>query len=188
MSNRNKLGRDNLTEKILAVETDDPIVDSLTAAALENFKTSLNAWSEAVRSEAAYSRPRAAVRAVGRAGASWRLAATWMIVCMFAVGSLAGGLYERHQRQAQARIAALKAAEQESAAQQKATQKLDLTNNAPEQRVAAAIVVTRRQPTAVKSAAANDAELLATVDSDVSRQVPAAMEPLAQMMDSSGTN
>jgi hypothetical protein len=31
-------------------------------------------------------------------------------------------------------------------------------------------------------------DLLASVDSDVSRQVPAAMEPLAQMMVDSGTN
>jgi hypothetical protein len=174
MSSRNKL-----TEEI-----DDPMV----VGALENFKSSLNAWSEAVRAEAAYSRPRTAVRTVRHAGASWRLAATWVIACVLAAGSLAGGLYERHQRQELARIAALKAAEQKSAAQQKAAQKLALTNKAPEQRVAATIVVTRRQPTAVKSAAASDAELLATVDSDVSRQVPAAMEPLAQMMDSSGTN
>ena len=32
-----------------------------------------------------------------------------------------------------------------------------------------------------------DAELLATVDSDVSRTVPAAMEPLAQLMDEGET-
>jgi hypothetical protein len=173
MSNRNKLA-----DKMLAVEIDDPVIDSLTAAALENFKSSLNAWSVA-----AYSRPRTAVRAVGHAGMNWRLAATCVIACMLAAGSLAGGLYERHQRQEQARVAAAKAA------QQKTAHKLDLTNNAPEQRVATSIVVTKRRPTAVKSAAANDAELLATVDSDVSRQVPAAMEPLAQMMDSSdGTN
>jgi len=43
---------------------------------------------------------------------------------------------------------------------------------------------------AEQSAAANaittDQDLLATVDSDVSREVPAAMEPLAQMMDEDG--
>ena len=32
-----------------------------------------------------------------------------------------------------------------------------------------------------------DEDLLATVDSDVSRGVPAAMEPLAQLMDDNGT-
>lgn len=181
MSSRNKLAPEDLSEEMSSVETEDPVLDSLTAAALENFKTSLNAWSGA-----AYSRPRTAVRAVRHAGASWRLAATWVIACMLAAGSLAGGLYERHQRQEQARIAAAKAAQQK--ATQEAAQKLDLTNKAPEQRVAASIVVTKRRPTAAKSAAAHDEELLATVDSDVSRQVPAAMEPLAQMMDSNGTN
>ncbi len=168
MSSRNKLAGD----------IEESIGDPVTAAALENFKSSMNAWSQAE-----YSRPRTTVRAVGHAGASWRLAAAWVIACMLAAGSLVGGLYERHQRQEQAaiksRIATAKAT------QQKTAQKLDLTNKAPEQRVAASIVVTKRRPSAVKSAAANDAELLATVDSDVSRQVPAAMEPLAQMMDSS---
>src|ERR1700733_7780587 len=129
MSSRNKLAPENLSDRNLseemsAVETEYPVLDSLTAAALENFKSSLNAWSGS-----AYSRPRRAVRTVRHAGASWRLAATWVIACMLAAGSLAGGLYERHQRQEQARVAAAKAA------QQKATQKLDLTKNAPEQRV-----------------------------------------------------
>jgi hypothetical protein len=174
-------GRNKLAEEIFTVETEYPVVDSLTSAALENFKSSLNAWSEA-----AYSRPRTAVRTVRHAGASWRLAATWVIACMLAAGSLAGGLYEHHQRQEQARIAALKAAQQK--ATQEAAQKLDSTRKASEQSVAASIVITKRRSTAVKSAAANDAELLATVDSDVSRQVPAAMEPLAQLMDSNGTN
>jgi hypothetical protein len=96
---------------------------------------------------------------------------------MLAAGSLAGGLYERHHRQEQARIAALKAAEQKAA----------LVHAAPEKPVKATIV-SKRQPTAVKRAASENEDLLATVDSDVSRQVPAAMEPLAQMMDSNGTN
>jgi len=34
------------------------------------------------------------------------------------------------------------------------------------------------------SAGESDQDLLANVDSDISRAVPAAMEPLAQMMDS----
>jgi uncharacterized ferredoxin-like protein len=37
------------------------------------------------------------------------------------------------------------------------------------------------------SARGQDDNLLAAVDSDVSRQVPAAMEPLAQLMDDNGT-
>jgi hypothetical protein len=159
MSNRDKL----------AEEIEDPMV----AGALKYFKASVNAWSEA-----AYTEPRTVVRIARH---NWRLAATWALGCMLAAGSLAGGLYERHQRQELARIEASKAATKA------AEQKVALERKASEQ-PAAAKIVTRRQPTAVKKEANENEDLLATVDSDVSRQVPAAMEPLAQMMDSSGTN
>jgi hypothetical protein len=59
-------------------------------------------------------------------------------------------------------------------------------------------IVVERQQTAARIAherqlaeqqkAQEDESLLATVDSDVSRSVPAAMEPLAQLMDDNGTN
>ena len=153
----------------LAGEIDDPMV----AGALENFKVSVDAWSDA-----AYNRPPTVVRTARH---NWRLAATWALGCMLAAGSLAGGLYERHQRQELARIEASKAAI--NAAEQKAAQ----VHAAPEKPVKAA-TVTKRQPTAVKKAANENEDLLASVDSDVSRQVPAAMEPLAQMMVDNGTN
>ena len=89
-----------------------------------------------------------------------------------------GGFYEHHQRQEAARAAEIKAAEQK-------------VRVAAEQRVTAMPVATSiptRRPTTAKPAANSDEDLLATVDSDVSRQVPAAMEPLAQMMDGNGTN
>ena len=38
-----------------------------------------------------------------------------------------------------------------------------------------------------EEAGAQDENLLASVDKDVSREVPAAMEPLAQLMDDNGT-
>jgi hypothetical protein len=45
----------------------------------------------------------------------------------------------------------------------------------------------RSQQLAVQQSRTNDDEdLLANVDSDISRDVPAAMEPLAQLMESSG--
>ena len=141
----------------LAGEIDDPTV----AGALENFKASVDAWSEA-----AYSRPRTVVRTAWLAAARWRLAASWALACVLAAGSLAGALYERHHQQELARIAAVKAAEQKAAQVHAAAEK-----------AAPAANVTK-----------DDEDLLATVDSDVSRQVPAAMEPLAQMMDSNGTN
>jgi hypothetical protein len=84
--------------------------------------------------------------------ASWRLAAGWALGCALAAGSVAGGVYERHHRQEMARIAA--------AAQAASQQKL----------------------AAEKRARQEDEDLLAKVDSDVSREVPSAMEPLAQMM------
>ena len=137
--------------------------------ALENFKASVDAWSDA-----AYRRPRTVVKATRH---NLRLAATWALGCMLAAGSVAGGLYERHHRQELARIAAMKAAEQKAAQE----------HAAPEKPVRAT-TVTKRQPTSVKRAANENEDLLASVDSDVSRQVPAAMEPLAQMMVDSGTN
>jgi hypothetical protein len=149
----------------LAEEIDDPIV----AGALKHFKASVDAWSEG-----AYKQPRTVVRTARH---TWRLAATWALGCILAAGSLAGTLYERHVQQESARIGALKAAEQKAALERKAAIQ-----------PVTATVVTKRQPIAVKHAASENEDLLATVDSDVSRQVPAAMEPLAQMMDSNGTN
>ena len=91
---------------------------------------------------------------------TWRLAAAWALGCVVAAGILSGGLYERHHSQDLARIAAA-----QKAAQQKAV--------APQPAATGALV--------------EDQDLLATVDSDISREVPAAMEPLAQMMDDDGT-
>jgi hypothetical protein len=105
--------------------------------------------------EAAQSRPRTAVKVVRH---SWRLATAWALGCVLAASSLAGALYERHHRQERARIAAAQAVEQKAAQQQQAAQ--------------------------LQTASAGDQDLLATVDNDISRAVPAAMEPLAQMMDS----
>lgn len=132
------------------------IDDSMLAETLQNFKASVDAWSEA-----AYSRTRTVARPARH---SWRLAAGWALACVLALGSAAGALYEQHHKQELARVAAMKSAAQKAA----------------QERVA------DEQSTA-ESATAENADLLATVDSDVSREVPAAMEPLAQLMDESGT-
>lgn len=87
---------------------------------------------------------------------SWRLAASWALGCVLAAGSVTGGVYERHHRQELAKIAAAA----EAARQQKLV--------------------------AEQHARTNDEDLLAKVDSDVSREVPSAMEPLAQMMAEDG--
>jgi hypothetical protein len=116
--------------------------------ALKNFKSSIDAWSDA-----AYSRPRGLKQEVRHR--SWRLALGWALGCALVAGSVSGGLLERHHRAEVARIAA----EQRAAEQQKQLR---------EQQARAQV---------------SDEALLADVDSDVSRQVPSAMEPLAQMMD-----
>jgi hypothetical protein len=89
---------------------------------------------------------------------SWRMALGWAMGCLLVAGSVSGGLIERQHRQEQARIAV-----QQRAAEQQ--QELDAKQVPGE----------------------TDEALLAGVDSDVSRQVPDAMEPLAQMMADDGT-
>jgi hypothetical protein len=106
-------------------------------------------------SEAAYNRPRTLAQQVKRR--SWRLALGWAMGCMLVAGSASGLLHERHQRQEVARIAAA----QHEAEQQQQKQLLE-------------------QEARVK---VSDEVLLAGVDSDISRQVPSAMEPLGQLMD-----
>jgi hypothetical protein len=84
---------------------------------------------------------------------NWRLAAGLALGCVLAAGSVAGGVYERHYRQELAKIAA------------------------------AARAAKQQKLAAFKSASqTGDEDLLAKVDSDGSREVPSAMEPLAQLM------
>lgn len=108
---------------------------------LNDFRSSVYAWSEA-----AYSQPHIPVKVYRT---SWRVVAGWALGCVLAVGSLSGGLYERHHHREQAQIAA--------AAEAARQQKMEAEQ--------------RRQT-----------EELAKIDGDVSREVPSAMEPLAQMM------
>jgi hypothetical protein len=120
--------------------------------ALKNFKSSMHAWSEA-----AYSRPRSVAPTLRQR--SWRLAAGWALGCVLVAGSVSGGLVQRHHRVEAARVAA----EQRAAEQQRQ-------------------LLEQRAQARISDAKITDEVLLAGVDSDVSRQVPSAMEPLAQMM------
>jgi len=83
---------------------------------------------------------------------SWRLAASVALGCTLVAGGVSGGIYERHERHEAARIAA----EAQAAEQQKLV--------------------------AAEKARQDEEDLLAKVDSDVSRETPSAMEPLAQLM------
>jgi hypothetical protein len=111
--------------------------------ALENFKSSVHAWSAAE-----LSRVRLVVKA--KRQWSWGLAASWALAGALAAGGVSGGLYVHHEK---------------------------------ELRIAAAARVAAQQRAARELQAREDEEdLLAKVDSDVSRVVPSAMEPLAQLM------
>jgi uncharacterized protein HemX len=88
---------------------------------------------------------------------SWRVATGWALGCVLAAGSVTGAVYQRQHQREMQKIAAA-----EQAARQ---QKLE----------------------AEKRASTEDEDLFAKVDSDVSREVPSAMEPLAQLMSESET-
>jgi hypothetical protein len=120
---------------------DDPEL----AQVLSDFRECVTVWSEAE-----LSRSRTAAQGIGHR--SWRLAAGWALGCALLVGGVSGGMYQRHQRQEQARIAA------------------------------AAHLAEQQRQMAAQRAQAEEEDLLAQVDSDVSREVPSAMEPLAQLM------
>jgi uncharacterized protein HemX len=114
--------------------------------ALTNFRSSMQAWSEA-----ACSRPRTMEQVVR--GRTWRLASGWALGCAMAAASVSGVVYQQRHQQEMARAAAAQAqrvAEQKLAAEQLARE--------------------------------DEEDLLAKVDSDVAREVPSAMEPLAQLM------
>ena len=124
---------------------DAAIQDPALEEALKNFRLSVHAWSDA-----AYSRPRTTVQIVRHR--SRRLAVGWALAGVLMVGGVSGGMFERHRKIEQARIAAAA----QLAEQQKALR---------------------------EQQAKEEEDLLAKVDSDVSRQVPSAMEPLAQLME-----
>ena len=144
-------------DKTNSVESEERELEQV----LRNFRQSVHAWSDAE-----YSRPRAL--AAGSVHRTWRMALGWALGCVIAVGSVAGGLLERHHQQQLAREAAERGAQQ--AAQAKAAEKA-APAPAQEEQLASVQVFTA------------DEDLLAAVDSDVSRQVPSAMEPLAQLME-----
>jgi hypothetical protein len=126
--------------------------DARLQQALTDFRTSVQAWSEA-----AFSRPRGIETRVRRQG--WRLAAGWALGCVLVAGGVTGAVVEHQRQQEAARIAV----EQQQQARQ--------------QQVEAARERARQE----------DRGLMAKVDSDISQEVPDAMEPLAQMMEGGET-
>lgn len=129
----------------MAQENDE--MDAMLNQALQNFRQSVDAWSDA-----AYSRPRRALVAAPRRSV-WRLVAGWALGCALLAASVSGGFYVRHEQKVekQAKLAAAREAEHE---------RLQADLRAREEQ-----------------------NLLARVDSDVSRDVPSALEPLAALME-----
>jgi hypothetical protein len=148
--------------------------DEELAQALTHFKASIDAWSDA-----ALSRPRTAVRVAAQH--SWRMAASWALGCVLALGSLTGMLLDMRHRQELAKLAAQQAAQKAAEARVAAGRAAALEASVQLDKNAPATASVREE------AGAQDETLMATVDSDVSQQVPAAMEPLAELMDESNS-
>jgi len=164
-----------------------PRIEPEVEQALKHFKASMDAWSDA-----ALSRPRTATHAAVRpAAAGWRMAASWALGCVVVMGSLAGAVHEIVHRQEMARIAAQKTAqktaEERTAAPQVTAQPAGVQPVSAQSDKKTPADTMRKVSAAQDSASAQDENLLASVDSDVSRGVPAAMEPLAALMDDNET-
>ena len=102
-------------------------------------------------SNAVYAQPRTVLFAAP--SRSWRMAAGWSLAAMLVAGATSGGVYMRHERVVADQLAAQRAAEQQRQE---------------------AVALAQKQ-------AREEEEMLASVDTAVSREVPAAMEPLAQL-------
>jgi hypothetical protein len=83
---------------------------------------------------------------------NWSSVTKWALGCVVFAGTVSGGLYQNHQQQEAAKVEAARVAEQQ------------------------------RETEAAKLAKADEEDLMANVDSDVARQVPSALEPLATLM------
>jgi hypothetical protein len=103
-------------------------------------------------SEAMMSRPRA-LKAPART--NWQLVTKWALGSVVFAGTLSGGVYQNHRQEETAKAAAVAAARAEEQQRQLAAQKA--MEQSPE-------------------------DLMAKVDSDVAREVPSALEPLASLM------
>ena len=119
--------------------------------ALTNFKSSVDAWSDAMMS-----RPRA-VKAPART--NWSAVTRWALGCAVFAGTLSSGVYQNHRQVEAARAEAARVAHQQQ----------------------------QREMAAAQIAKENEEDLMANVDSDVAREVPSALEPLASLMNEDDT-
>jgi hypothetical protein len=83
---------------------------------------------------------------------NWSTVAKWALGCVVFAGTVSGGVYQNHRQLEVAKVEAARIAEQQ------------------------------REMEAAKIAKLDEENLMANVDSDVARQVPSALEPLATLM------
>lgn len=164
--------RRNLKNTAVNIQRDDDDLDPFLAQSLAEFRQSVHAWSDA-----AYHRERV-VAATASRGKAWRLTAGWALGGALAVFS--AGLAVRHQSK-------IHVADEHPLTQQPAAPSRQILNPAQPQQ---AQTEEREQATNfsanhARSEESEEEALLTGVDSDVSRQVPSALEPLAQLMDES---
>ena len=136
---------DRETRRAALGSHDDALADPELEQVLQNFRSSVHAWSAAE-----YQRPRLVEVAPRRI--AWRWAAVWALGSVLVAGGVGRGLLEYQHQQEQARIAAAREAEHQRQLQEEKARQAELE--------------------------------LARVDSDVSREVPDALEPLARLMTS----
>ncbi len=140
--------------------------------ALKHYKTSMDAWSDA-----AMSRPRMLAKTSARH--RWWRVASWAMGCLLAVCSLAVGVHAIYHEQQMARLSAQKTAQQAAVEPVASGQE----TGQPASAQAAETAPVPAIKAAKDEADEQDKDLLASVDRALSRTVPEAMEPLAQLMD-----
>jgi hypothetical protein len=93
-----------------------------------------------------------AVKAAART--NWSAVTKWALGCVVFAGTVSGGVYQNHRQEVAQKIEAARLAEQQQ----------------------------QREMAAAEMAKQNEEDLMANVDSDVAREVPSALEPLATLM------
>ena len=84
---------------------------------------------------------------------NWSAVTKWALGCVVFVSTVSGGVYQNYQQQEAQKVEAARVREQQ-----------------------------QREKAAAKLAKADEEDLMASVDSDVAREVPSALEPLATLM------
>jgi hypothetical protein len=142
--------------------------------ALGDFKASVHAWSDAE-----FAKPRAVHASATHHGL--KLALGWSLAGVLLAAGTTGAVYMAYDRQP----------DHEVANEQKAAQRHGTPAQQMPVRQAAQVPdeVQQREPTTRRvSVQAPDEDLLASVDTAVSRTVPRAMEPLVYMSNDTGTD